>query len=59
MFVGWAMRDGLVQWAHNRDAVSALPNVTLVRFENSGHAPFLEESAAFHAAVMPFLGGLP
>jgi pimeloyl-ACP methyl ester carboxylesterase len=59
VFVGWAMRDGLVQWDRNRDAVSALPNVTLVRFEKSGHAPFLEESAAFHAAVSPFLGGLP
>jgi pimeloyl-ACP methyl ester carboxylesterase len=59
VFVGWAMRDGLVQWERNRDAVSIIPQATLVAFEHSGHAPFLEEKEAFHAALAPFLDGLP
>lgn len=58
VFVGWAMRDGLVQWRRNRDAVGSIPGATVVRFEHSGHAPFLEEPAAFNAAVAPFLDGL-
>ncbi len=59
VFVGWAMRDALVRWSRHRDAVAAIPGVTVVRFEDSGHAPFLEESAAFNAAVGPFLEALP
>jgi pimeloyl-ACP methyl ester carboxylesterase len=59
VFVGWAMRDGLVQWSRNRDAIGSIPGATIVRFENSGHAPFLEESEAFNTAVAPFLKGLP
>jgi pimeloyl-ACP methyl ester carboxylesterase len=59
VFVGWAMRDGLVQWSRNRAALKTLPNVTLVRFERSGHAPFLEEPASFNAALAPFLDALP
>ena len=58
VFVGWAMRDGLVQWGRNQDAILSLPELTLVRFENSGHAPFLEESDAFQKAVAPFLAKL-
>ena len=59
VFVGWAMRDGLVQWSRNLDAVTSIPGAMLVHFENSGHAPFLEEPAAFNAAVTPFLEALP
>lgn len=58
VFVGWAMRDGLVQWSRNRKAVSSIPNATLVRFEHSGHTPFLEEPAAFNAAIAPFVDAL-
>jgi 4,5:9,10-diseco-3-hydroxy-5,9,17-trioxoandrosta-1(10),2-diene-4-oate hydrolase len=58
VFVGWAMRDGLVQWGRNREAVETIPGVKLVRFERSGHAPFLEESGEFNRAVAPFLEGL-
>jgi len=58
VFVGWAMRDGLVQWSRNRDAVASIAGARVVRFERSGHAAFLEESAAFNAAVAPFLDGL-
>lgn len=59
VFVGWAMRDGLVRWSRNRAALNTIPELTLVRFEHSGHAPFLEEPAAFDAAVSPFLAALP
>ncbi|MGV2433955.1 MAG UNVERIFIED_CONTAM: hypothetical protein LVT10_02805 [Anaerolineae bacterium] len=34
VFVGWAMRDGLVQWSRNRDAVTSIPGALLVRFEH-------------------------
>ncbi len=37
------MRDRLVRWGRNRAAVASIPTATVVRFENSGHAPFLEE----------------
>jgi 4,5:9,10-diseco-3-hydroxy-5,9,17-trioxoandrosta-1(10),2-diene-4-oate hydrolase len=59
VFVGWAMRDRLVQWSRNRVAIASLPHATIVRFENAGHTPFLEESAAFNVAVAPFLEALP
>jgi pimeloyl-ACP methyl ester carboxylesterase len=59
VFVGWAMRDGLVQWSRNRAAVATIPGATVARFERSGHAPFLEEPAAFAMAVAPFLDGVP
>lgn len=58
VFVGWAMQDNLVQWSRNHDAVEALPHSTVVKFERSGHAPFLEEPTAFNAAVEPFLRSL-
>jgi pimeloyl-ACP methyl ester carboxylesterase len=32
-----------------------LPNATLVEFEESGHAPFLEETEKFNAALSEFL----
>jgi 4,5:9,10-diseco-3-hydroxy-5,9,17-trioxoandrosta-1(10),2-diene-4-oate hydrolase len=58
VFVGWAMKDALVQYERNREALEALPHGTVVKFERSGHAPFLEEPAAFNAAVEPFLAAL-
>jgi 4,5:9,10-diseco-3-hydroxy-5,9,17-trioxoandrosta-1(10),2-diene-4-oate hydrolase len=59
VFVRWAMRDRLVQWSCSRDAIVSIPRATIFRFESSGHMPFLEESAAFNAAVAPFLDDLP
>jgi len=35
---------------------AGLPNAQLIVFENSGHAPFLEEQPAFHAQLLAFLG---
>lgn len=58
VFVGWAMRDRLVRWSRNRAAVEAIPGVRVARFERSGHVLFLEEGAAFNAAVAPFLDAL-
>jgi pimeloyl-ACP methyl ester carboxylesterase len=52
------MRDRLVRWGRNRAAVASIPTATVVRLENSGHAPFLEEPEAFNAAVRPFLDAL-
>ena len=58
VFVGWAMRDRLVRWRRNRAAIESIPDLILVRFQRSGHAPFLEEHRAFNAAVAPFLDRL-
>lgn len=55
VFVGWAMRDRLVQWRRNRAAVRTLPGATVVGFQHAGHAPFLEEPERFNAAVEGFL----
>lgn len=55
VFVGWAMRDRLVQWGRNRRAVLAFPDVTVHPFADAGHAPFLEAPEEFNAAVAPFL----
>ncbi|GAC1410900.1 MAG: hypothetical protein NVSMB60_32600 [Mycobacterium sp.] len=35
---------------------AGLPNAQLIMFENSRHAPFLEEPQAFHAHLLAFLG---
>jgi pimeloyl-ACP methyl ester carboxylesterase len=55
VFVGWAMRDRLVQWGRNRGALQRIPDLTLVPFTDSAHAPFLEQPDAFNGAVAPFL----
>jgi non-heme chloroperoxidase len=36
---------------------AGLPDARLVVFENSGHAPFLEEAQAFQALLLEFLSG--
>ncbi len=58
VFIGWAMKDRLVQWHRNRLTVQSIPNVQVVRFERSGHSPFLEEPVAFHQRIGPFLASL-
>jgi 4,5:9,10-diseco-3-hydroxy-5,9,17-trioxoandrosta-1(10),2-diene-4-oate hydrolase len=58
VFIGWAMKDRLVQWHRNRLAVQSIPTVQVVRFERSGHSPFLEEPVEFHHRVAPFLASL-
>lgn len=58
VLVTWALRDELIQWRRNRDAVESIPRVTVVPFE-AGHAPFLETPEPFNAALRTFLDGLP
>ncbi len=54
VLVAWAARDGLIQWSRNREAVEAIPGVTVVQFD-AGHSAFLETPAEFLAVVKPFL----
>jgi pimeloyl-ACP methyl ester carboxylesterase len=54
VFVAWAMKDGLVQWDRNHDALRSIPNGRVVQFQ-AGHAPFLETPDAFNEAIRPFL----
>lgn len=58
VLVTWAAKDGLIQWSRNREAVEAIPKVTVVQFE-AGHAPFLETPEPFFSAATKFLGRLP
>ncbi len=37
------------------DLVAHLPNVRLALIDGAGHLPFVEQPAAFRAAVAPFL----
>ena len=39
-------------------ATEMLPDARLVTFENSGHAPFVEETARYREELVGFLGGL-
>jgi non-heme chloroperoxidase len=39
-------------------AAEMLPNARLVEFEESGHAPFIEEQEKFERELLDFLGGL-
>jgi len=58
VFVAWARRDRVLQLRRNRAAIRAIPNVRFETFAG-GHAPFLEDPAAFTAALADFLAGLP
>jgi pimeloyl-ACP methyl ester carboxylesterase len=50
----WAMRDRFVRYDLCRDAIRAVPNATVEKFD-AGHTPFLETPEAFVAAVEKFL----
>jgi len=39
--------------------VAALPDASVLRFENSGHAPHIEQPDLFNAALCDFAAGLP
>jgi non-heme chloroperoxidase len=47
--------DQFVALAHGEALVAGLPDARLRVFEESGHAPFLEEPAAFRAELLAFL----
>jgi pimeloyl-ACP methyl ester carboxylesterase len=52
----WAMRDRFVSYRICRDAIRAVPNATVEKFD-AGHTPFLETPEEFLAAVTRFLDG--
>jgi pimeloyl-ACP methyl ester carboxylesterase len=54
----WAMRDRFVPFARSKSAVLRFPNARVEKFEKSGHAAFLEESAHFQHVLERFLDGL-
>jgi non-heme chloroperoxidase len=47
--------DAFVPYGGQARAVELLPNATLVTFEESGHAPFLEEGEKYRKALLDFL----
>lgn len=51
----WAMRDRFVRYELCRDAIRAVPDGRLEKFD-AGHTPFLETPDEFVAAVERFLG---
>lgn len=55
VFVGAGAHDWVTPTADQEWMAEHLPNATFVRFEKSGHFPFLEEPAAFAAAVGAWL----
>ena len=50
----WAMRDRFVSWRLCRDAIRAVPNATVEKFD-AGHTPFLETPEEFLVVVEQFL----
>ncbi|MBN1312150.1 MAG: alpha/beta hydrolase [Anaerolineae bacterium] len=53
--ITWGRHDGLLPVANAYDGAKRIPNARLCIFENSAHAPMLEEPEAFNAAVQEFL----
>ena len=51
----WAMRDRFVRYDLCRDAIRAVRNAKVEKFD-AGHTPFLETPDEFVAAVKRFLG---
>jgi pimeloyl-ACP methyl ester carboxylesterase len=54
VFVGWADRDGLVQWSRNRETIEKIPHLTIRHFD-AGHTPFIETPQAFNDEAQAFL----
>lgn len=50
--------DGVVAPDIGRFAARQLPNAELLEMSQCGHAPFLEDAATYHDALLRFLGGL-
>jgi hypothetical protein len=49
--------DTILELAEGEALAAAIPGARLVVFEESGHAPFLEEPDAFNAALLALLTG--
>jgi len=53
--IAWGRHDGLLPVANAITGAKQIPNAHLRIFENSAHAPMLEEPEAFNTAVQEFL----
>ena len=56
--VVFGANDGVVDPATGQFAADLLPQGELLMLDNCGHAPFLEQSEAYHARLLEFLAGL-
>jgi len=54
----WGERDTIVPIAHADALVAAMPNARRLVIPGAGHAPYMNQPAAFHAALIEFLDGL-
>ena len=52
------VHDAIVPYDIGREAAQLLPHGRLVDFEQSGHAPFLEETAKYRSELLGFLSEL-
>jgi pimeloyl-ACP methyl ester carboxylesterase len=55
--IAWGRHDGLLPVSNAFAGVKQIPHAHLRIFENSAHAPMMEEPEAFNAAVQEFLIG--
>ena len=55
--VVWGRNDAIVPLEIGCRLAVLMPNASLVIIEDAAHQPHWEAPAAFHAAVIPFLGG--
>jgi pimeloyl-ACP methyl ester carboxylesterase len=55
--IAWGPDDGLLPLAHAYEARGRIPGAALHIFEQSNHAPMMEEPEAFNAAMRVFLDG--
>jgi len=55
----WGENDHLVPQKHADLLVERAPHAAKVVIPAAGHAPYMNDPAAFHEALLEFLGGLP
>jgi pimeloyl-ACP methyl ester carboxylesterase len=53
----WGKKDALIPVANAQDYLKALPNASLVTFENLGHVPHEEDAEGSIASLLAFLEG--
>ena len=53
----WGKKDALIPLANAQDYLKALPNASLVTFENLGHVPHEEDAEGSIASLLAFLEG--
>lgn len=56
VLVIWGRRDRVIPAAHAEAAANGLPNVRVQLLDNCGHMPMLEQTDAFNASLLEFLG---